>query len=153
MNLVTELHAVAAALAKAGIRHAICGGVAVTIHGAVRSTQDIDILMAPADVDRALDAVRPLGYKFAALPLVFDEGTDRERHVQRVSKIDGGEHLVLDFLLERAALAGMLANAIEIELAEGPLWVVSRDVLLRMKRMAGRAQDLADLEKLERGDG
>jgi hypothetical protein len=153
MNLVTELHAVAAALAKAGIRHAICGGVAVTIHGAVRSTQDIDILMAPADVDRALDAVRPLGYKFAALPLVFDEGTDRERHVQRVSKIDGGEHLVLDFLLEGAALAGMLANAIEIELAEGPLWVVSRDVLLRMKRMAGRAQDLADLEKLERGDG
>jgi hypothetical protein len=119
----------------------------------VRSTQDIDILMAPADVDRALDAVRPIGYKLAALPLAFDEGTVRERHVQRVSKIAGGEHLVVGFLLERAALAGLLADPVEIVLAEGPLWVVSREVLLRMKRMTGRAQDLADLERLERGDG
>jgi hypothetical protein len=35
MNLVTELHAVCAALVRAQIRHAICGGVAVTIHGAI----------------------------------------------------------------------------------------------------------------------
>jgi hypothetical protein len=151
VNLVTELHAVAAALVRAGVRHAICGGVAVTIHGATRSTKDIDILVAPADLDRALDAIRPMGYKFAALPLVFDQGTAHERHVQRVSKIDAGEHMVLDFLLERAAFAGLLANAVEIVLPEGPLWVVPRQVLLDMKRMAGRPQDLADLEKLEAG--
>jgi hypothetical protein len=30
---------------------------------------------------------------------------------------------------------------------------VPREVLLDMKRMAGRKQDLADLEKLEAGDG
>ena len=92
------------------------------------------------------------GYKFAALPLVFDEGTPRERHVQRVSKIEDGEHLVLDFLVERAAFAGLLANTVEVILPEGPLWVVPREVLLAMKRMAGRHQDLADLEKLEAGD-
>jgi hypothetical protein len=44
------------------------------------------------------------------LPLVFDEGTTRERHVQRVSKIEDGEHLMLDFLVERAAFAGLLVN-------------------------------------------
>jgi len=149
VNLVTELHAIAAALAGAGIRHAICGGVAVTIHGAVRSTKDIDILIAPADVEAALEAVRPLGYKFAALPVVFNEGTDRERHVQRVSKIEQGEHLVLDLLLEQAAFAGLLANPVELVLPQGPLWVVSREVLFAMKRLAGRYQDLADLEALE----
>lgn len=153
MNLVTELHAVCATLAAAQIRYAICGGVAVTIHGATRSTKDIDILIAPADVDRALDAVRAIGYKFAALPLVFDEGTARERHVQRVSKIEDGEHLLLDFLLERDAFAGLLANTIEVDLPEGPLQVVGREVLVAMKRMAGRNQDLADLEKLGAGDG
>jgi len=153
VNLVIELHAVARALVGAKVRHAICGGVAVTIHGATRSTKDIDILVATSDLETALEAVRPIGYKFAALPLVFDEGTARERHVQRVSKIDGGEHLVVDFLLERAAFAGLLANPVEVDLPEGPLWVVSRDVLLQMKRMAGRSQDLADLEKLEAGDG
>lgn len=153
MNLVTELHAVSAALARAGLRHAICGGVAVTIHGATRSTKDIDILIAPEDVAAALDAVRPLGYGFAALPMVFDEGTPRERHVQRVSKVEGGEHLAVDFLLARAAFAGLLANPVEVVLPDGPLWVVPRDVLLAMKRLAGRHQDLADLEKLEDGDG
>jgi hypothetical protein len=30
--------------------------------------------------------------------------------------------------------------------------IVSRGTLIRMKRLAGRTQDLADLEKLEGGD-
>lgn len=32
------------------------------------------------------------------------------------------------------------------------LWVVSRDGLVQMKRLAGRLQDLADIEKLEAPD-
>lgn len=149
VNLVDELHAVAGALIGAGIRHAVCGGIAVTIHGATRSTKDIDVLIAPQDLPQALEAVRPLGYTFAALPMVFDEGTERERHVQRVSKILAGQHLVLDFLLGEASLSGFLDGRVELALPEGPLVVVSRDILLRMKRLAGRAQDLADIEKLE----
>lgn len=149
MNLVDELHAVCAALARAGVRHAVCGGVAVTVHGATRSTRDIDVLVAPDDVPAALDAVRPLGFAFVAFPMAFDEGTDHERHVQRVSKIDGGDHLVLDLLLARASFEGLLDDRVEVVLPEGPLWVVSRDALIRMKRRAGRAQDLADIEKLE----
>jgi hypothetical protein len=81
MNLVDELHAIAAALTAASVRYAVCGGVAVTAHGATRSTKDIDVLVAPADVGRALDAVRPLGYTFVALPVTFDEGSERERLV------------------------------------------------------------------------
>ena len=142
------MHAISAALSRAEVRYAVCGGVAVTIHGATRSTKDIDVLIAPEDRDRALDAVRPLGFRFAALPLVFEEGTPRERHVQRVSKIVGTDHLVLDLLLAQASFQGCLDGALEVALPEGPLVVVSRDVLLRMKRLAGRAQDLADIEKL-----
>ncbi len=149
MNLVEELHAIAAAFVGAGIRHAVCGGVAVTVHGATRSTKDIDVLIAPEDLPRALDAVRSLGYVFPSHPMVFDEGTARERHVQRVSKIVGGDHLMLDLLSEKAAFVGFLEGRIEVVLPEGPLVVVSRDVLLRMKRLAGRPQDVADLEKLE----
>jgi len=153
VNLVDELYAVSDALIRAGVRHAVCGGVAVTVHGATRSTKDIDVLVAPEDLSRALDAVRPLGFQYAALPLVFEEGTARERHVQRVSKIAGEEHLVLDFLQARAALEGLLEDTIDVETTEGRLVVVSRDALLRMKRMAGRPQDVADLEKLEGRDG
>jgi len=149
MNLVDELYEITAALTTAGIRYAVCGGVAVTIYGATRSTKDIDLLVMPADVPRVLDAVRPLGYVFAALPMTFGAGTERERHVQRVSKIEGKEHLLLDLLVADAAFEGALDDRIEVHLPEGPVTVVSRAMLIRMKRLAGRAQDLADIEKLE----
>ncbi len=148
VNLVDELHAIAAALTADGIRYAVCGGVAVTIHGATRSTVDLDVLVGRADLPRALEAVRPLGYAYAALPMTFDPATPRERHVQRVSKLEGDQHLLLDLLLAEAAFAGTLDDRIELALPTGPLAVVSRATLVRMKRLAGRAQDLADLEKL-----
>jgi hypothetical protein len=81
--------------------------------------------------------------------MTFDEGTERERHVQRVSKIEGSEHLLLDLLVADAAFEGALDDRVEVQLPSGPMAVVSRAVLVRMKRLAGRAQDLADLEKLE----
>ena len=96
MNLVDELHGIVDALVRSGVAHAVCGGVAVTAYGATRSTKDIDVLVALDDLPRALEAVQPLGYTLAALPLVFDEGAEKERHVQRVSKIKDGEHLVLE---------------------------------------------------------
>jgi hypothetical protein len=46
---------------------------------------------------------------------------------------------------------GSLDDRIEVSLPEGPLAVVSRTTLLRMKRLAGRSQDLADIERLEGG--
>jgi hypothetical protein len=87
-----------------------------------------------------------------ALPMTFEAGTPRERHVQRVSKVVGEDHLILDLLVAEASLEDLLADRIEVALPEGPLAVVSRESLLRMKRMAGRARDLADVEALERGD-
>ncbi len=153
MNLVDELHAVAAALTAAGIRYAVCGGVAVTAHGAPRMTKDIDILIARSDLAHVLELVRPLGYAFPALPMVFDEGTPRERHVQRVSKVVGKEHLLLDLLITEAAFAGALDDRIEIVMAEGTIAFVSRATLLHLKRLAGRNQDLADIENLEASDG
>jgi hypothetical protein len=152
VNLVDELHAIATTLSRADIAYAICGGLAVTIHGATRTTKDIDVLIARGDVQRALEAVRPLGYAFAALPMVFEAGTDRERHVQRVTKLEQGHALVLDLLLADASFAGFLADRVTLELPRGSLTVVSRETLLLMKRLAGRPQDVADISKLETPD-
>jgi hypothetical protein len=152
VNIVDELHAVSGALRATGIPHAICGGIAVTIHGAIRTTKDIDVLVARADVSRALDAVRPIGFEYASLPMTFDAGTPRELHVQRVSKLDSGHHLALDLIVAEGPLATMLADRIDVALPEGTLTVVSRAALIEMKRLAGRAQDLADIEKLEASD-
>ena len=148
MNLVDELHAIVRTLREAGIPYAVCGGIAVTIHGATRTTKDIDLLVPAAEVPRILEVVRGLGYVFAALPMTFDAGTPKERHVQRVTKVSGTDHLILDLLIAEASFSGLLDGAREIALPEGPLVVVSRSALLSMKRLAGRPQDLADLAAL-----
>ena len=153
MNLVDELHAISRALRVAGVEHAVCGGIAVTIHGATRTTKDIDLLVRAGDVPLILELVRPLGYTFAALPMTFDERTPKERHVQRVTKVEGEHHLILDLIVADASLAGFLDGRLDVALPEGSLSVVSRDTLLKMKRLAARAQDLADIEALERDDG
>ncbi len=153
MNIVDELHAVAAALRAANIPYAVCGGIAVTAHGATRSTKDIDVVVAREHLAAALAAIAALGYTIPAGPMTFGEGTASERHVQRVNKIAGRDHLVVDLLLAEAAYAGVLDDRIEIPLPAGPITFVSKATLLRMKRLAGRAIDLADIERLERGDG
>jgi len=152
VNLVDELHSIAAALRALDIPYAICGGIAVTIYGATRTTKDIDLLIGRSDLPRSLEAIRPLGYVFAALPMTFDAGTERERHVQRVSKLEDKEHLILDLLLAEAAFEGLLAERVHIDLPEGRLSVVPLHVLLAMKRLAARPQDQADIEKLTSGD-
>ena len=148
MDLVTEMLRVCAALERAGVRFAVCGGVAVTAYGAPRSTDDLDVLIHPDDLERATAAVTPEGYQFADLPLLFDEGTEREREVRRITKVEGGRHLMLDFLLARGSLAPALDQPVRVELEAGSLTLVRRDALIEMKRMAGRAKDLADLEAL-----
>ena len=152
MNIVDELHAIAAALRHAGIPYAVCGGIAVTAYGATRSTKDIDIAIAREHLSGALTAVAPLGYTIPAGPMTFGEGTAQERHVQRVNKIVGKQHLVLDLLVAEAAYAGVLEDRVDVDLPNGTITFVSRETLLRMKRLAGRPIDLADIAKLEGAD-
>lgn len=152
MNIVDELHAITAALRHAGIPYAVCGGIAVTAYGATRTTKDIDIAIERAYLARALAAVVPLGYTIPAGVMTFGAGTAQERHVQRVNKLVGSEHLVLDLLIAEAAYSGVLDDRVDVDLPQGPITFVSRDTLLRMKRVAGRPIDLADIEKLEGGD-
>jgi hypothetical protein len=131
----------------------VCGGLAVTLHGASRMTKDIDLLVAGTDVAQTLDLLRPLGYVFAALPLTFEAGTARERHVQRVSKIEDGEHLCVDLLVADGVFSGLLDDTIEVRTPHGALTVISRAGLIRMKQLAGRPQDVADLASLEGDHG
>jgi len=153
MNLVDELYAIARTLKQAGIPYAVCGGVAVTMHGATRTTKDIDLLVPPEHVAAALEALRPLGYLFVALPMTFEARTPRERHVQRVTKVEGRQHLVVDLIEERGPFEGMLADRLAVELPEAEVQLVSRATLEKMKQLAGRPQDLADLAKLATPEG
>ena len=146
LDLADEFEAVIAALADHGIEYAVCGGLAMAIHGHPRATVDIDLLIQPEDEDRVYAAVAPLGFTLRAKPMHFDRGA---MEIRRVTKIDeDGDTLMLDLLLVTAANEGVWRDRRRIESEFGKLSVVSREGLIVLKsgRMSGVDQD--DIRKL-----
>ena len=74
MDLKQELFSVTEALADAGIDHALCGGIAVVIHGYPRATRDIDLLVRREDLERAEESLKERGYTIPAGIIPFDAG-------------------------------------------------------------------------------
>ena len=148
MDLYEELARIVDALNEAGIDYAVCGGMAVAMHGHARMTKDIDLLVRKEDVERIHGLVRPLGFDLPVAPLPFDVGTEKERLVVRVSKMVGRELLSLDLLVVTPVFEEVWAQRMAVKWRGKPTFLISRDGLAIMKRLAGRLQDLADLENL-----
>jgi hypothetical protein len=148
LNLKHELEALVDALARDGVEFAICGGIAVTIHGAPRFTKDIDLLVPDAQLEAALRVARACGFDLAAAPMVFDGGGPKERHLRRVSKADGQNLLTLDIVLVEPGFVPVWRSRVRVAWEGRVVPVVSIDGLAAMKRRAGRDQDLLDLKNL-----
>lgn len=148
MNLIDEFRIIVRALQAARIPYAVCGGIAVTIHGYARTTRDIDLLILPEDLERTLDCVRSLGYihEGGNIPLGF--GEDFNQELCRISKVIGKELLTLDLLLVNPPLMDVWTSKEEFTIEEETFWVISPAGLTTMKRFAGRPKDLMDLEQL-----
>lgn len=150
LDLVEELEELVAALDQAGLDHALCGGLALAVHGFVRATVDID-LMVPADQIESAEAVaRSLGFDLPAAPMSFAEGAVQMR---RLSKEDPelGDVLSVDFLLVTPAVAAMWATRARVPWRGGSLNVVSRSGLIDLKRLRDSGQDREDIAKLLEG--
>jgi hypothetical protein len=150
VDLIEELLGVLEALDAERIDYAVCGGIAVAIHGYPRFTKDIDLLVQSADLERIRDMARRRGFTLAGGPLLFGAGTGNEREVVRLTKTEGTESLTLVMLLAGAALSDAWRTRIRVQWRGRDVHVVSRDGLLQMKRISGRTQDLADIEALTR---
>jgi hypothetical protein len=148
MNLRDEFLTVLGSLADAGIEHAVCGGFAVAIHGYPRLTQDIDLLVRAADLERAREVLRRVGFTIEGGMLVFDGGRPTEHHLWRVSKADGEDLVTVDLLLAEGMLAEVWETREVHALGDRQVTVVSTSGLRRMKLAAGRRKDLDDLEQL-----
>lgn len=144
-TLLEEFKSITAALNYANIEYAVCGGWAMAIHGAPRATMDIDLMIRYDDLERVLDIARENGYEIEGLPLNF------EIEIRRISKLDqdSGQLITLDLLLATEEHRDILDGRQKVAWKEGETWVVSREGLIRMKRIAGRTQDIADIERLE----
>lgn len=154
-DLIAELEILVEAFEREHIEYAVCGGLAVGYHGFVRATKDIDLLVRDAQVADALRVARASGFDIPARKITFGLAAGTPREVQRVSKMDPatGTMLTLGLLVVAPDLEDVWKTRIIIEPVAGKtMSIVSREGLATMKRMAGRPQDLVDLQRLENLD-
>lgn len=145
IDVYAEFVAVVRALDEAQIEYALCGALALAVHGAPRATKDIDVIARKDDAARIREVAKQLGFVFEALPMVF-AGSGIE--VQRFTKLVEGRPLMLDVLWLIPALQTIWNDRQRLPWREGTLSVVSRDGLITLKLTAGRAQDLVDIQSL-----
>jgi len=146
LDLRTVLDALTTSLDEAGIPYAVCGALALAIHGHPRATKDIDLLTAPDQIVALKAVARVHGFTLEALPMTFSSSAIP---IHRVSRLVGAQILTLDILDGSGVLAPVWNTRERLDTSRGSVWGVSRQGLITMKLAAGRPQDLADLARLE----
>ncbi|MFT5327122.1 MAG: hypothetical protein ACI8P0_005010 [Planctomycetaceae bacterium] len=148
MDLREELNQLIESLNREQIPYALCGGMALAVHGHPRFTQDLDLLIQESDLQRLIEVAERLGYRDLSGWLRFNTGTDRETKLYRLLKPLGTESLILDLICVTSQFEDVWQGRTQFHLAGRPLTVVSRNGLRTMKQISNRVQDLVDLEKL-----
>jgi hypothetical protein len=158
---LTSFTAIVSALQDAGVRYLVAGGLAVNAHGYLRFTKDVDIVvqLVPENIERAFAALAAADYR-PSVPIAatqfanveMRDGWIRDKNMQVLqfwsdahpeTPIDMfvTEPFPLDDEYERA-LVKPLHGSYDVRF-------VSMPTLIRMKEVAGRTQDLIDIQYLK----
>lgn len=143
------------------VRFLVAGGLAVVAHGYLRLTQDVDLLieLTALNLVRAFEALSELDYR-PRQPVdakAFADPVQRRRWIEEKGMMvlaffsDLHRETPVDvFVTEPVDFDEEYETALVKELAPGrPVRFLRRETLIRLKREAGRPQDLADIDQLE----
>lgn len=151
---MTDFKAVIQTFSGSGIECVIVGGLAGTIHGSARLTQDVDFVYArtPANIDRLVDALRPHApYPRGAPPgLPFDwSGATIERGLNFTLTTAIGDIDLLGEIAGGGNYEALLPRSTQVEMFGCRCRCLDLPELIRVKRAAGRPKDLDALAELE----
>ena len=151
LNLVDELSNLVRGFEEHHIEYALCGGMAMGVHGRTRATIDIDLVILSESWFGVLELAKTLGYNIRGKDLSFADGAIE---IRRVSKVDPEDNdlLTLDFLLVTPDILDVWESRQQIEWENGKLSVVSKAGLISLKQLRSSFQDLADIQALESED-
>jgi Nucleotidyl transferase AbiEii toxin, Type IV TA system len=137
------------------LKYAVIGGYALALHGLVRATMDVDFVLSLrlADFERAEAALGSIGLK-SRLPIrAQDVIKMREEYIEK-------RNLLAWSFVDYSNPARQVDILITEDLREletevvstggRKVTVVSLKELLRMKKAAGRPQDLVDIENIKK---
>ena len=143
------------ALAHHDVEYITIGGIAIQAYGGQRLTQDLDVTIAASteNIERLASALLDLdarilgpdGQRSRSVPSALLLGSSDQWHLIT----DHGPLDILTLPAHLGSFADMRARAHEVPLGDLSVPIAHREDLLKMKRAAGRPQDLADIRLLE----
>ena len=154
-----DLERTLAALEEARVRYLVVGGVAVVLHGHLRATADLDLVvqLTPDNVERAMGALQRLGFRprapvaasqFAQPELREEWIRDKGLTVFSLWSPERPGFEVDLFVQEPFDFDEVYARAVRIELDSCSATVISRLDLIVLKERAARPRDQEDVAAL-----
>lgn len=149
------------ALNDAGVKYVVVGGVATVLHGYARLTMDVDLMvdLAPEEAARAVQALGALGFepRVPVPAMQFADAAKRKEWIEQKGMTVFSFHnpsnpmLTVDVFVDHPIpFAALRSRAEKVMIDAVPVYICSIDDLIALKQLAGRPQDLIDIEKLRR---
>lgn len=125
------------------VRYLLIGGYAVTFHGYPRYTKDLDIWIAP-DVETAGKMMAVLDeFGFGSIGLGKSDFLKDESFIQL-----GHEPVRIDIVIKKRFFDPAWRNRVKHLSGNEKMNFVSVKYLVKLKNLAGRPQDIADISRL-----
>jgi predicted nucleotidyltransferase len=143
-------------LAAHGVDFVVIGGIAVQAHGYIRGTRDLDLIVKPTTLNltRVSEALAELEAELRVpgqLSLGDPHQLRRAPLIQVMTKFGPLDIVNVEHVAgPPSSYDALRAAALVIALNDVDVSVAGLSDLIRMKRAAGRDQDLADIEALTR---
>jgi hypothetical protein len=149
------IHDICSALEKAKVSYAIVGGYAVALHGAVRGTVDVDVVIewSLKNLEDTEKAFKQIGL-VSLIPITAETLFHfRDEYIQNRNLIAWNFYdpsnplnqvdVVINYDLKSARHTKTIKNSL------GVIRILSLNDLIKMKEASGRPQDLEDVKALD----
>ncbi|BCB95083.1 hypothetical protein JZK55_00050 [Dissulfurispira thermophila] len=147
-------------LNKRHIDYVVVGGVALVLHGIVRLTADLDLMLSleEKNIARFVDVMNEFGYK-PRIPVKAEELLDpkkrdywlKEKNMKVFSFYHPHEAISLIdiFIYEPVDYNELKKHSVKMKIGNFFVPVTSIDDLIRLKKISGRKQDIEDIKVLK----
>lgn len=151
---MTDFARLIGALASQEVDFIVVGGLAATVHGSARLTQDIDVVYRRTDLNlaRLATALEPLAPYLRGAPpgLPFDwSAATLRRGLNFTLTTLAGDVDLLGEIVGGGGFDALLDHSVPIQLFGHQCRCLDLPTLIRVKRAAGRPKDLEAVAELE----
>lgn len=147
MNIEKDFREFIGLLNAYEVRYLIIGGFAYSFYAEPRYTKDIGILIERSEENSVhlIDALHDFG--FSDITLSQKDFLETEQVIQL-----GVDPIRIDILtsIKGIDFQKLWDNRVSGRYGDIDVWFIAKKDLIQIKRLSGRKQDLADIEKLEK---